>query len=169
MTRGIRNVIGVVGLVVATGIGWVLLPSEEDRIRWQLDDLAETVSVEAGELLVIRRARAVRIANYFTEYARVDLGWSFEPLQGREAVTAVAAEFRLPLEGIKVTILDTSIRVDGSSTGAIAAMTAQVSTRAVARDAALEVREVAVRLRKVNGEWLVDDMRAVDADRRPPP
>ena len=158
----------MVGLIAATGIGWVLLPSEEDRIRRQLDDLAETASVEAGESPLIRTARAARIANHFTQHAHVDLGGPFEPLQGRAALTALVVGLRLPQEGIAVEILDTAVRVDGSSTGATASMTAQVSTRATARDALLEAREVAVRLRKVDGEWLVDDMRAVDTIERPP-
>lgn len=168
MTRGGRAGAWAVGLLAAIGIVWLLLPSEEDRIRQRLDDLAATASVEAGESPLIRAARATRLANHFTEDARVDLGGPFELLQGRDALTALAAGLRLPQGGIAVEVLDTAVRVDGSATGATASMTAQVSTRATARDALLEAREVAVRLLKVDGEWLVDDMRAVDPIERPP-
>ena len=165
MARSTRIVAAIVGLAVAALVVRSLLPSEEARIRRQFQQLAETASVEAGETALIRAARAARLGAYFTDQAGVDLGGTYEAIQGRDAVTALAAALRLPESGLVVEILDTEVTVDAESSQAAASMTAQATTFSSAGEEQFDAREFVVRLRKVDGEWLIDEMRAVG---RPP-
>ena len=165
MARPTRIIAWILSLVVAALVLRAWLPSEEARIRRQFEQLAETASVEAGETALIRAARAARLGTYFTERARVALGGSYAEIEGRDAVTGLAAGLRLPQTGVVVEVLDTEVTVEADSSRAAASMTAQATTISSAGEEQFEAREFAVRLLKVDGEWLIDEMRAVG---RPP-
>ena len=71
--------------------------SDEERIRRQLEELAQTVSVEDTATPMIREARATHLTTYLTPAANVDGGAPFSPVVGRDAVRQVAAAVRVPV------------------------------------------------------------------------
>ena len=148
--------------VLAAGLAvWLLAPSEETGVRRQLDSLAETASVEPGETALIRAARAARVALHFTELTRLDLGEPYQPIEGRDALTGLAAAMRLPTGGVMVEIASADVTLDDAGTRATVEMTAEVESATAAGDRLLDGREFLVRLVKVDGEWLIEEMQAL--------
>ena len=152
----------LLGVVAVAGIVWLMLPSEEERILQQIENLAEAASIEAGESALIRAARGARLAGHFTERARVDLGRPFQVLEGRAALTALATALRVPPDGIAVAILDATVNFERRLMVATGSMTARAASQSIAGEELFGVRTFTLTLRHVDGEWLIDDMRAVD-------
>jgi hypothetical protein len=143
---------------------WFLALGEEARVRRQLDPLAETASVEPGESALIRAARATRVARYFTEHARLDLGEPYRPIEGRDALMGLASAIRLPPGGILVEIKTAALTLDEAAKRATVEMTAEVesaSSSSGGGERLLDGREFLVRLVMVDGEWLIEEMRAI--------
>ena len=154
-------VVGAVVLVAGLAV-WVLAPSEEGRVRRQLDALAESASVEPGESALIRAARAARVGSYFTDQVRLDLGEPYRPVAGRDALTGLAAAIRLPTGGIRVEIARADVTLDETGSRATVEMTAEVeSSSSGGGERMLDGRDFLVRFVKVDGEWLIEELRAI--------
>ena len=159
------------GLLAAILLVWGVrawVPSEERQIQRQLDALAEAASFEAGEPNLVRMANAARIGGYFTEDATIDLGPPLTAIHGREAIRAIAARVQVPAEGVEIDFVDIQIAVASEGTRATVSMTVTGSGLDLATgDRVIDARELDVRLRKVENEWLIWKVEAVSAIERP--
>ncbi|HIF22821.1 MAG: hypothetical protein ABGY72_08190 [bacterium] len=66
----VRGLTAVLMTAVTVGCG----VSDEERVRRQLDEIAQTVSIDAGETQMIRQARATRLAMYLAPDVDFDVG-----------------------------------------------------------------------------------------------
>ena len=154
-------VVGI-GLVVVAGAVWVMLPTEEKRILSRLESLAEAASLEPDESPIDRVARGARIAAYFTEQARINLGAPFTAIEGRDALASLLTALRVPDGGVNVTFVEATINFDRRLLIASGRLVARATSQASPVEAVYGVRPLDVALRQIEGDWLVDDLRAVD-------
>jgi hypothetical protein len=167
----VRKLVAV-GLILA-GIGLVAIAltsseTDQDAVARQLHRLADAVSVQEGEALLVRRARLNGVfADVLTEDVRVDapeLG-SVEP--GRGHVALVATRAANLYQAGRVELANLEIRV--SDAGKSAEVQAQARLVASARGDELrrEERHVVFELEKQHGDWRVRSVevaRAAGAD-----
>lgn len=135
--------------------------SDEDRIRGQLDEVAQIVSVEDRETPLIRQARASRLVTYLTADADVDVGAPFSPVAGRDAVARVAAAVRVPAGGMSVEFRDVRMTVDDPTRRALASATAVVTAGADVGGELLQARELEMVFSEIDGQWLIAQVRLV--------
>jgi len=134
---------------------------DEARIRRQLEDMAETVSIEGRETPMIRQARATRLGTYLTADVDVDLGAPFSPVAGRDAVARAAAQVRVPAGGMTVEFDEVQVTVDGEARHAVASTRASVRAGTAVGGDLLETRELDLELSEIDGVWLIAQVRVV--------
>lgn len=148
-------------MLVLAAVSAACARSDEDRIRRQLDEVAQTVSIEDQETAIIRQARATRLSTYLTVDANIDVGAPFSPVVGRNAVARVVAAVRVPAGGVSVEFSDVRVTVDDQTRRAIASATARVAEGSAVGGALLQTRVVDVVFSEIAGEWLIDRVRLV--------
>lgn len=186
-------------IVLVTGAfaaGCTLLSSEERKIARRLDGLADRVSADSEENPVIQMAGAARLGQYFTEDVVIDVGGGSEPIRRRDSVTALAAQARAAIQGLKVNFEDVDITVSASDT-ATAHLTLVVSGRERNRAASspdagstgagvqggggpglglqgvgapslgFDARELAITFKQVDGEWFIAHVEILKTLERP--
>ncbi len=134
---------------------------DEDRIRGQLDDVAQVVSVEDREAPLIRQARASRFTTYLTADADVDVGAPLSPVAGRDAVAWVAAAVRVPASGVLVKFNEVRVTVDDQTRRALATATAVVNAGATVGGELLQALELELVSSEIGGDWLIEQVRLV--------
>ena len=149
------------GVVAVAGAVWVLFPTEENRILSRLESLAEAASLEPDPSPIGRAARGARIAAYFTEGARIDLGAPFRAIEGRDALTGLLAALRVPDDGINVTFFDATVTFDRRMLIASGRLSARATSCSSAGEEIYAARLLDVALRQIDGDWLVEDLRVV--------
>ena len=151
-----------IGPVAVVATVWFMLPTEEKRILGRLESLAEAVSFESEESPIEREALGARIAAYFTERARINLGAPFTAIEGRDALTGLLTALRVPDGGVNVTFVEITINFDRRLLIASGRVIARVTLRASPVESIYGERPLDVALRQIEGDWLVDDLHAVD-------
>ncbi len=144
-------------LLLALSVGCAA--TDEDRIRRQLDDIAQTISVEAGESQFIRQARATRLARYLAPDVDFDAGAPLLPGHGRDRVSQMVADVRMPSSGVSVAIADVRVTIKVETRQALATVTAVVSDADAVGGELREARTLNVVLADIGGEWLVQQVR----------
>jgi ketosteroid isomerase-like protein len=168
--RGSTVVGGVLAILLAAG-GWLawktLFPSDEQRIRARLDDIAEAVNARSDGDGLNRLADAARLASFFTEDVAIDPGPPHAPIRGREAVVATASSAGRAAGGVELSFVDVQVAV-GDAGAATAHMTLQLTwTNAQTRERTIDAREIALTLREVEREWRVARVSPVQTLERP--
>ena len=158
--RGVSRVWEAV-VILLTAVASACVASDEERIRRQLEELAQTVSVEARETLLIRQARATRLTTYLTLDADVDVGAPLSPVFGRAAVLRVAATMRVPEGGVTVRFDGVRVTVDTQTRRAIATAVASVTAGPSIGGELLQARELNMVFSEIGGEWLIERVRLV--------
>ena len=155
----------VVALLVAAGGAGIwsgLRSSEERQIRRQVAAFAEAFNGATAEGGVASVTRAARLAAFFTEGAVVELGRGSTPIQGRDTLLGMAARLQPRFAAFALRFEDVTIESLGDDRAEIS-LTAVIRGRDGTPQAeALDAREFAAELRKVEGAWLVDRVTAVD-------
>ncbi len=151
----------IVVVVVAVGIGAIialgyprLFPSEERRIRRQLDDLVQTVNTPPAEG-VEALARAARIGNAFDTDVMIDFG-DGPPVRGREAIMGIASRLQDRGRTVSVALQDVDISIARDRASADVDLTVVVKT-----DDSTDAREFQVRMIKPQDQWLIAQATAV--------
>ena len=147
--------------IVLVAVSVACAGSDEDRIRHQLDELAQTVSIEDQETPMIRQARATRLASYLTPDVNVDVGAPFPPVMGRDAVAEVAAAVRVPAGGVRVAFTEVRVTIDSATRRALATVTVSVMADAAVGGELLQVRELTLVFSDIAGEWIIEQVRLV--------
>ena len=149
-------------LIGAAGVYAVqrIFPSEERRIRRQLEAIADAANALTPDLS--GAATAARLTTYFTEDVTIDPGGGIEPVRGRETILAIARTVHSRGEAqVDITDADVTLAPDRAS----AAVTATVT---LTRDAGTsnetrEARELALTMVKRDSVWLISHVTAGDA------
>ena len=135
--------------------------TDEDRIRHQLDEVAQIVSVEDHEAPLIRQARASRLTTYLVADANVDVGAPLSPVAGRDAVARVAAAVGVPAGGVSVEFDEVRVTVDDRTRRALATATVVVTAGAAVGGELLQARELEMVFSEIGGDWLIEQVRLV--------
>ena len=155
------NRVAAAVVVLLTAVSGACAPSDEDRIRRRLEELAQTVSVENRETPLIRQARASRLTTYLTPDANIDVGAPISPVVGRDAVAGVAAAVRVPAGGVTVEFNEVRVTVDDRTRRALATATVSVTAGAAVGGELLQTRELNMVFSEIGGEWLIERVRLV--------
>ena len=146
-------VAAAIGAIVALGYP-VLFPSDEHRIRKQLDDLVQTVNRPPGEGMDAL-ARAAQIGDVFATDVTIDFG-DGPPVRGREAIIGIASRLQDRARTVKVSIQDVDVTVASDRASADVDLTVVVNTQD-----STDAREFQVQMVKPQDQWLIGRATAV--------
>jgi hypothetical protein len=159
-----RSVLARVALAVVLGAAAVyavqqLFPSEERRIRRQLDAIADDASNVTPGLSGV--ATAARLATYFTEDVVIDAGGGLQPLRGRDTILALARSVHTR-GAARVSVTNADITVAPERTTAAVTLTVTVTRDVNSGKESLDARELALTMVKRDAGWLISHVTAVD-------
>ena len=137
-------------------------------ISARLNALVEQVNAHSPDGLG-SLARAAQIGKFFTDDVIVELGRGSAPVTGRDTLMAMAARLEPRTSGFTVKLTDINVLVTPNDQSADINLTAEIirKTPASGEPAAssapsMDAREFAVIMRKVDGEWKIARLTAVD-------
>jgi hypothetical protein len=159
--------LAAVAVAVSAGLTvYLLVPSEEARVRARLGHLAESLCVPLREQDLARFARASRVRGYLAEDVTVEFEAGSEPpVRGREALVGLVARPWAPQAGVRVELARMTVTLDEARTSADVRLEARgVSLDPSADPPTLEVRLLSLTLRRVDGTWLVSAVRVMSPD-----
>jgi len=143
-----------------------LWPDDERRIRDTLDELAAVVSAPAGDGIALV-TRAAQLGSFFADDVVIDLGRPFNPIHGRETIVGLAARMQIPGEGLDVRFVDVTVDLLPGGDVAVVRLTATVRAHGQSvLDRTLDAKELEMRLRKVGGDWTIDEVLGVETIER---
>ncbi|MGE0591916.1 MAG: hypothetical protein AB7G23_02185 [Vicinamibacterales bacterium] len=160
MTRA--AVVSAIGGVLVTA--WLVWPTEADRVRQRVEDLAVAASVPAHESEVGRIARLAQLTAGLTPDVHVDLGDGGR-VQRREVVVGLAGRALADLAPLDVELgrLDVTVDPDGTHATVLGVVGLRSARRA---EQGLEpaVEDVVLSLVRHDGAWRLEGVaRRTDA------
>ncbi|XXX74391.1 nuclear transport factor 2 family protein [Sorangium sp. So ce134] len=150
--------LGLIALgAVLAAVALLLSPSEEDRIRDRLAQLAAAVRIDDGERNPLVRHGRVRkeFAEIFTKEASARVVEIGDRLSGRDDLAAAATQAAVVYQTADVSFGDTEIQVDPAGMTAEVTATATVTGARHGQPARRDELPVALRLEKVDGDWKI--------------
>jgi hypothetical protein len=140
---------------------WYRWSGDEREIRRRLETLA--AEVNASAMPDGRASRATTIASYFTDDVVVDFGRGSAPISGRDMLIEVIGRLQPRVAAFKVNLEDVGARVAENRESAEVSLTAELLWRGLTSpDQTLDARELALDMRKEQGEWRIARVTAVD-------
>jgi hypothetical protein len=165
MRGPIRIVVLVAVVAAAAWYGWRwAFPDDEAAIRAVLSRIEEGVSAGegAGNGNMDRLARAASLRHELAPDITVDAGPPFQRLAGRDAIIGAAASVSGSRRDLQVRFEDVDITVEPS--GERAEVTLSATARSSdAADAGLDTRELEVIFRRLEGRWVVANVKLIRA------
>jgi hypothetical protein len=160
-----RRTLAVVVALVLGFLAWrYLLPDDERDVRRRLNAFAADFN-ETSASGVAAVAHAARLGSYFTDDVVVELGEGAPPIRGRQTLIAMATRLQPRTGAFTLELVDQNVTVSSSSTAEVS-LTATFRRRSHASgEDAVEARELALRMIKTAGNWLVSEVKSVDAFR----
>jgi hypothetical protein len=163
-----RSIVIVIAVLVLAVAAWrYLAPDDRRDVRRRLNAFAAEFneSTAAGLATV---AHAARIGAYFADDVVVELGDGAPPIRGRQTLMAMAARLQPRMSAYRLQLVDLNVVVTTATAGnpstADVNLTAAFRTRGgTAGEDAVEARELAVKMVKTGGNWLVSEVKSVDA------
>lgn len=149
--------LSLLALVAAVGI-WIwrtYFPGQEELIRKQLVNLAQTACISPNESNLARIAKAQKLTTFFTTNAEVIVslpGRLESTFSGRDQLLEAAASARAALSSLKVEFLDPSITLDPDQKSAVVTVTIRAT---LPGEGVPEVEEVKAELVRNSREWLI--------------
>jgi hypothetical protein len=155
-------------LVAGVALGaWRMWPSEEKRVRRVIEGLAKDASFTSGEGNISRISKVNSIAERFTVDAELHVDQVVPvdaALRGRDTIQGLLMA-AVPLMGaVQVDVHDLQVTMGEEGT-ASAILTASAKTGGKRAD--FNAQEFELRLRKVEGVWLIARVEAVLGYRKP--
>lgn len=158
-----RRTLAIVAIAVLGLLAWrYLLPNDERDVRRRLNAFADAFN-ETAAAGVAAVAHAARIGSYFTEDVVVELGEGAPPIRGRQTLIAMATRLQPRTEAFTLELLDQNVTISSPSTAEINLTAAFRRRSRGSGEDAVEAREFALRMVKTGGNWLVSEVRSVDA------
>lgn len=155
----------IVALVALIGLGvwvwYVFFPGPERAIRARINKLAQIVSFEPGDGIVVRGYHAETAAGYFTTNAEISVdarGWKSISLNGRDEILQAMMTAARLWKGLKVEFTGIVITLDPDKQSARVNLTGK-GTIPGERD--FDVQEFNFYFQKVDGEWLINRVETV--------
>jgi hypothetical protein len=133
----------------------------------RLNALVEQMNAH-GENGLGSLARAAQIGQFFTDDVIVELGRGSAPMTGRDTLMAMAARLEPRTSAFTVKLMDINVLVTPADQSADVNLTAEIIRKApaagvgAAAGPSMDAREFTVIMRKVDGEWKVARLTAVD-------
>lgn len=158
-----RSIIGAFLIAVAVGI-WMLIPTEEERIRRVIEKARNAVSSEnrpGGNLDVFARIGELTSCLTRDIEVRADVfGGISGTLSGIDEVKATAAAIPQQLPGLRVTLSEIVVTVE-DATQAKVSLVAAIQTDGQQRTPATQ--EFKLAMRKFEGRWYISRIETVRA------
>ena len=145
-----RLLIGACLVALAVFAWRALFPTEEARIRRQLDALVDDVNDLSGGVSGL--AAAAKLATFFTEDVVVDPGRGATPLRGREVILAAAGHWRPVDDGAEISLADVDVTVAPDEGSAAVTLTALRGS---------DAHEFALTMVKRESAWLISHVTAI--------
>jgi hypothetical protein len=160
--RRIAAIVITVVTIVA-GVYWWLSPADRTAaVRARLQALAQMVNNSTVDGLG-PEARAAQLGMFFTTDVDVDLGQGTAPIRGRDTVIGMAARLQPRTAAFQLQFEDVSVAVDDGGEAADVHLTAEFIRRSMATgEESLDAREFMLGMRRVDGEWQIARVTAVD-------
>ncbi len=148
-------------------LAWGMAPTDAKVIARHLERIAADATAASRETEVDRLARAARISKRLTPDARLELGDSNQPIDGREAIVALASRVVAGGGPARLSVVDVGVTVDQGAVTARATMTAKLVTLdAQSGGELVDAREVETDWLKLDGEWRIRRAAVVATLRR---
>ena len=162
-----QSTIARIALALLLGAGAVyafqhLFPSEERRIRRQLEAIADDANSITPDLS--GAATAARLTMYFTEDVTIDPGGGIEPVRGRETIMAVARTVQSRGKA-RVDIKHADVTLSSEETSAAVTMTVTLTREPGTSSETLEAHKFALTMVKRDSGWLISHVTAIDSVR----
>lgn len=158
MPTALRPLIVALAALAALWMGYRWwFPDDEARIRAVLERIADGVSSGSDESEVGRIARAASLRNDLDPEILVDAGPPFVRMKGRDSVIGTAARLNGAIRNLEIVFDDVAIDVSGDT--ATASLTAEAHFDEGRGGRGMEARELDITLRRLDGRWVIADVR----------
>jgi len=158
-------VLAAIAVVILAWLSWRMLwPSDEQRIHRRLQAFAADFNAGTTEGLGTV-TRAAKIGSYFTDDIVVDLGPGTPPIHGRDTLAGMAARLQPRTAAFTVELVDITPVVHDDGTADVSLTTAFKRQSLATGEESIDARELALKMKKVGGEWRVMRVTAVSAFR----
>ena len=160
----------VAGLAI---LGWSLLgrTSDEERVRAQLQALADALEVKPSESSVVFRAARLkdRLSTLLAKEIVVQIPELDGQTTGRRAVVQLAAQAPTWYQNATIDVGGLSVTVDAKSRSALANGNVELKGLRHSGEAEVDRRLASLRLDEIDGDWLVVSVIvAAEADEEAP-
>jgi hypothetical protein len=152
----------LVALVALGILAWRLLfPNQERIIRKRLAELAECASFQQNEAPLAKLANSQKLGTFFTSDVEITVnppGRMQHTIAGREELLQAAAAARTQLTSLALEFPDILVNLGDDRLSAVVNLTAKGK---IGGERDLYVQEFEFSLRKVDGTWLISQIRPV--------
>ena len=155
----------IILLAAAVALGWwlwiVFFPGAEKVILKKMSGLAATASFSANANSVSRAGKALDFIGYFSTDAQIIMdvpGLGAHTFSGRDEIREAGNGGLATLPGLKVSFLDTTVRVGPDRLAAEVSCTLRVT---VGNDKDYGVQEMHFQFKKIDGAWLITRVETV--------
>jgi hypothetical protein len=153
----------VIAVVVAGVAAWRhFVPNDVSDVHRRLDAFAAEFNKSTADTLATV-AHAARIGTYFTDDVVVELGEGAPPIRGRQTLIAMATRLQPRTSAFSLELVDQNVTISTPSTADVSVTAAFRRRGRASGEDAVEARELALKMVKVGGEWLVREVKSVDA------
>ncbi len=158
-----RTSLFIVVAVVAAGVAlWRnFVPNDKRDVHRRLDAFAAEFNKSIGDGLATV-AHAARIGTYFTDDVVVELGEGAPPIRGRQTLIAMATRLQPRTSAFSLELVDQNVTISSPSTADVSVTAAFRRRGRAAGEDAVEARELALKMVKMGGDWLVREVKSVD-------
>ncbi|HEY7499972.1 MAG TPA: nuclear transport factor 2 family protein [Vicinamibacterales bacterium] len=159
-----RLAIVAAALAALAAAAWYITqtPDEGDPIRKRLQAFAYEVNNSTVDGLGTE-ARAAKLGAFFTEDAEVDLGRGAAPIKGRETLIGMAGRLQPRTSAFSLRFEDITVAMAPGGQAADVHLTAEFIRRSITTgDQSLDAREFTIDMRRVENEWRMHRVTAVD-------
>lgn len=156
-------------LVVTAGCRW--WAGDDRAVRKQLSAIAQSLTAKAKEGDLDRLARLGRLRKALAPDICVSSG-TVKPgaapgsgagmpqeLVGRDAVVGLVGQWAPPAGGVRVEFVDVRVKIGDGGAAAEVHGTATITSRDASGQKTVDARELTARFAKVEGAWVVTDVR----------
>jgi len=167
-SAAIRSLCWLAGLLLLGTAIWLFATwnNDERRINRRLDGLRELIAKKQGEGTLTSLQRAQQATGFFTADAVVNLGDLAGAVEGGRAIAALIGQTRVLLTELEITIYDRKVNLAADRGSAQMELTA--SGKASGQGERIqEVREWRLGWRKVENQWLIQDVQPAESIRHP--
>jgi hypothetical protein len=169
-TRWGPRIASLVVVILVAVVAYRWWASDERAIRRQLSAIAESLTVAPNEGSLGSISRLAQLRKALAPDIRVSPvprrsggGDQADDIVGRDAVLALASRWAPPAGGVTVEFVDVRVTVGDSGTDAQVSCAAKVTSGGASEEPTVDVRDVMLAFRKIDGAWLVSAARPVEA------